>query len=257
MGGSVFPPCCMTWGQTMVEVMKIKTISFKRSHACTAPSAPPCSGHRWPTPLPQTHGHSWASPRQPLLGPLLLSPGSWCAQSFICALQESDSPVLRKFWQFYGGVNGDLLQEGLCHTQVCCTQSPCPCSRGRCWPAALQETLKHSSPQSLWDLWVLVHGTFAWALQVSLAGMGFDSKHDFAPPTIFLGLLLYPWTWCIFFGGIQHFPVNGCSAVSCNFGVLTEDERMFFYSATLLRHTYTYLFLFICLHWVLVAACGI
>ena len=23
--------------------------------------------------------------------------------------------------------NGDLLQEGLCHTQVCCTQSPCPC----------------------------------------------------------------------------------------------------------------------------------
>ena len=36
-------------------------------------------------------------------------------------------PVLCKFWQLYGGVNGDLLQEGLCHTQVCCTQSPCPC----------------------------------------------------------------------------------------------------------------------------------
>ena len=29
----------------------------------------------------------------------------------------------------YGGVNGDLLLEGLCHTQVCCTQSPCPCCR--------------------------------------------------------------------------------------------------------------------------------
>ena len=28
-----------------------------------------------------------------------------------------------------GGVNGDLLQESLCHTQVCCIQSPCPCSR--------------------------------------------------------------------------------------------------------------------------------
>ena len=28
-----------------------------------------------------------------------------------------------------GGVNGDLLQEGLCDTQVCCTQSPCPCGR--------------------------------------------------------------------------------------------------------------------------------
>ena len=38
-------------------------------------------------------------------------------------------PVLCKFWWLYGGVNGDLLQESLCHTQVCCTQSPCPCSR--------------------------------------------------------------------------------------------------------------------------------
>ena len=37
-------------------------------------------------------------------------------------------PVLGKFWQLYGGVNDDLLQEGLCHTQVYCTQSPCPCS---------------------------------------------------------------------------------------------------------------------------------
>ena len=35
-------------------------------------------------------------------------------------------PVLCKFWQLYGGVNGDLLQEDLSHTQ---TQSPCPCSR--------------------------------------------------------------------------------------------------------------------------------
>ena len=35
-------------------------------------------------------------------------------------------PVLCKFWQLYGGVSSDLLQEGLCHTWVCCTQSPCP-----------------------------------------------------------------------------------------------------------------------------------
>ena len=40
-------------------------------------------------------------------------------------------PALCKFWQLYGGVNGDLLQEGLCHTQVCRTQSPCPCDRPR------------------------------------------------------------------------------------------------------------------------------
>ena len=63
------------------------------------------------------------------MGSLLLSSGSWRAQSSVCALQESISPVLRKFWWFYGGVNGNLFQEGLCHTQVCCTQSPCPCGR--------------------------------------------------------------------------------------------------------------------------------
>ena len=55
----------------------------------------------------------------------LLGPG---AQGSVCALQEC-FPVPCKFWQLSGGVNGDLLQEGLCHTPVCCTQSPCPCGR--------------------------------------------------------------------------------------------------------------------------------
>ena len=87
----------------------------------------PCSKPPGPTPLLETPGHSWASLGQSLVGSLLLSPGSWCTQGFVCALQESVSPVLCKFWWLYGGVNGDLLQEGLCHTQVCCTQSPRPC----------------------------------------------------------------------------------------------------------------------------------
>ena len=34
-----------------------------------------------------------------------------------------------------------------------------------------------------------------------------------------------------FFGRIQLSPVDGCSVVSCNFGILTEDELMSFYSA--------------------------
>ena len=42
---------------------------------------------------------------------------------------KSVSPVLCKFWWLCGGVNGNLLQEGLCHTEVYCTQSPCPCGR--------------------------------------------------------------------------------------------------------------------------------
>ena len=37
-----------------------------------------------------------------------------------------------------------------------------------------------------------------------------------------------------FFGGIHHSPVDGCSAASCNFGVLAGDnECMSFYSAIL------------------------
>ena len=130
MTGTVFSPCCLTWDQTMVEVMKKMATSFKRSHAHTAAlGAPdPAAGHR-PMPLPETPGHSRASLGQSLVGSLLLSPGSWFAQSFVCALKESVSPVLCKFWRLCGGVIGDLLQEGLCHTQVCCTQRPCPCGR--------------------------------------------------------------------------------------------------------------------------------
>ena len=57
-------------------------------------------------------------------------------------------------------------------------------------------------------------------------GIGFDSKCGFAPPTILLGLLLAPGHRVSFFGGIQHSLVYGCSAVSCNFGVLVgEDEK--------------------------------
>ena len=99
----------------MVEVVKIMATSFKRSHAGSATLTAPSSaaGHHQTTPLPETPGHSWAS----------------LCQSLVCALQESVSPVPCKFWRLYIGVNGDLLQEDLCHSQVCCTQSPCPCSR--------------------------------------------------------------------------------------------------------------------------------
>ena len=50
-----------------------------------------------PRPPLETPGHSQASPAQSLLGTLLFSPGSWCRQGFVCALQESVSPVLWKF----------------------------------------------------------------------------------------------------------------------------------------------------------------
>ena len=99
----------------MVEVMKIMATSFKRSQAYTVTLSAPnhAAGHHQPTLLLETPGHSWASLGQSPMGSLLLSPGSWCAQGFVCALQESISPVLCKFWCLLGGVK--TLQEGLCH----------------------------------------------------------------------------------------------------------------------------------------------
>ena len=77
----------------MVQVMKTMVTSFKKSHAHTATlSAPnPAAGHCQPTPLPETPGHSESSMGQSLVGSLLLSPGSWCTQGPVCALQESIS----------------------------------------------------------------------------------------------------------------------------------------------------------------------
>ena len=81
-------------------------------------TANPCLRQR----LLYTHGQVWVSL---LWGhcSFLLGPG---IHKFCFSLQESVSPVQCKFWRLYGGVNGELLQEGLCHTQVYCTQSPCP-----------------------------------------------------------------------------------------------------------------------------------
>ena len=57
--------------------------------------------------------------------------------------------------------------------------------------------------------------------------MGFDSKHDFTPPTILLGFSFALGCGVSFFGGIQHSPVDGYLAVSFNVGVLAgEDEHI-------------------------------
>ena len=81
-------------------------------------------------------------------------------------------PVLCKSWQLWGGVNGDLLLEGLCHTQVYCTQSPCSCSS----PLLTHTSTGHTQTQ-FWlslgaGLCVLVCTRFIWALWVSLVLWG-------------------------------------------------------------------------------------
>ena len=93
-------------------------------------------------------------------------------------------PVLCKFWHLYSGVNGELLQQDLCLTR---TQS-----------LSLQQTTadlylqRRSSNTVLWGPGVLMCTRFVWALWAALAGTGFDSKCEFTPLTVLLGLLLCP-----------------------------------------------------------------
>ena len=79
-------------------MVKMMATSFERPSARTAPhSAPdPAAGHCQSMPQLEPPGHSWASLGQFLVGSLLLSPGSWWAQGFVCALLESVSPALWK-----------------------------------------------------------------------------------------------------------------------------------------------------------------
>ena len=64
---------------------------------CCIQCPDPTAGHCQPMPLPETPVHSQASLVQSLVRTLLLSPGSWCTQGFVYALQESVSPALCKF----------------------------------------------------------------------------------------------------------------------------------------------------------------
>ena len=90
----------------MVEVMKIMATSFKRSSAqIAALSSPdPAAGHHQPKLTPEAHGPSQASLGQSLVRSPLFSSMPWYAKGFVCALQESVSPVVCKFWQLYGGL---------------------------------------------------------------------------------------------------------------------------------------------------------
>ena len=82
-------------------------------------------------------------------------------------------------------------------SQVCCSQSPCPRSRPLLIHASAGDTQ-------------ILKGTSGCLspLTISVVGMRFDSKRNFAPPTILLGLLLCPPTWDIFFLVGSNIPLS-------------------------------------------------
>ena len=188
MGRAVFPPCCLTWGQTMVEVMKIMVTSFKRSHACTAPlSAPnPAPGHCWPMTLLETPGHSQASLGQS-------RGGSMHTRFCLCPARVCFPSPVRS-----GGSIVGLMVTSSKRAYAIPLLHPGPL---RLATVDLYLCRRHSYTQrqvllSLCGVSWCTQG-FVCVLWASLAGMGFDSKYDFSPPTILL--LFCPWMWDIFF----------------------------------------------------------
>ena len=221
-GRAVFPPCYLTWGQTMVEVMKITVTSFKRSHAHTAAlSAPsPAAGHRRPTPplrLLDTHGQVWVS--------LLWGHCSFLLGPSVHKVLFVPSKSLFPQSCESSGCSMVGLMATSSKRAYATPRSAAPRAHAtatvHCWPVPPHETVKHSSVQFLWGLLVLVHMRYVWALWASLVGMGFDSKHDFAPPTVLLRLLLCPWMLAISSQSLQHCTAPAPAPCSCHSGVTT------------------------------------
>ena len=204
---------------------------------CYTQCPQPCSSHGWPTPLRDSWTLTGKS-RSVSCG--ATAPFSWVlvpTRFYLCP-PRIYFPVLHKFWQLYGGVNDDLLQEGLCHTQVCCTQSLCPydsplltCTStgdaqtqfwlGLCGiPGSWCAQGFFEPSEHLWWDWGLILNTNSpllpscWGFSFAF-GRGVSSLQvlqcQAAPTpasTILLGFLR-PWTW-----GISSWPLQQCSAAA-------------------------------------------
>ena len=146
MGGAVFPPCYLTWGQTVVEVMKIMVTFFKRSHAYTATLSAPNSavGHRQLTPPLETPEHSRARLGQSLMGSLLLSPGSWCTRGSVCVLRKSVSQSCVHSGGSLVGLMVTSSKRAYAIPRSAAPRASVPAT-GHCWPVPPQETVTHSS----------------------------------------------------------------------------------------------------------------
>ena len=95
--------------------------SFKRTYAHNTVvfSAPdPAAGHCQPTSSPETPGHSQASMALSLVGTLLLFPGSWCTQGFVCAIQEFVSPVSDITVTEFISLGSKITEDGDCCSKI-------------------------------------------------------------------------------------------------------------------------------------------
>ena len=85
--------------------------------------------------------------------------------------------------------------------QVCCSLTACPRGRPLLTHASTGDTQtlkgRFGSVSCEFPGSSCAQG-FVWALRASLVGIGFDSKHDFIPPTVYWDFSFVPGCWYLF-----------------------------------------------------------
>ena len=93
--------------------------------------------------------------------------------------------MLCKYWKLQGGVNGDLLQEGLCYTRLLQSE-PLPLRQLTADPYMHRRYSNIVLSQSQGSLGPGAHKVCFRPLSIPGRYM-FDSNGDFVPPTVLLG----------------------------------------------------------------------
>ena len=97
----------------------------------------------------ETPRHSPTSLGQSFVGSLLFSPGSWCTQGSVCALQEPISQTCVSSGSSVVGLMMTFSKRAYAITRSAAPRAPGPVAV-HWWPVPLQETLKHSSVSVSW-----------------------------------------------------------------------------------------------------------
>ena len=125
----------------------------------------------------------------------------------LCSLQRSVSPVRVSSGSSMVGLMATSSKKANATARSAAPRAPASVA-GHSWPILHR---RHSNTQR--QVWLSLCGiswwaqVFVWALRASLVGMVFDSKHNFAPPTILWGFSFAVGHRVSFFVGIQQWLV--------------------------------------------------
>ena len=177
---------------------------------------------------------------------LLFSPGSWCVQDFVCALQE---------WSlcFHQSCRSPVIKSQSAHFS-CSVVSNSLRTHGSHW-LSKSDSLWIPSPFAGFPVLLLDSQSFCWIPRLGSLTWGSEPSQQWEN---FFGIIVLQFVgcppdgygvWChcdctsptisqfffvfghgvSFFDGFQHSPVDGCSIASCDFGALAGADECTFY----------------------------